>query len=62
MCEECHTSPHLEGCPNEPEPAVMCECSCCGGEIRMNDTFCRVDGESYCENCFDIEVAQEEED
>jgi len=33
-CEYCHSYPHLQGCPNEPEPKIHGYCPLCYGALR----------------------------
>ena len=58
MCEHCHRSPHLPGCPNEPEPPHVYICSGCGASIVDGEDFYRIMGEPFCEEC--IQNAKEE--
>lgn len=53
FCEHCHSSPHLSGCPNAPEPRTVYICSECGEMICEGDWFYRVLGETYCEECME---------
>ena len=53
MCEFCHNSPHLAGCPNADDPPAVFICSECGEMIREGDWFYRVLGETYCEECME---------
>ena len=52
-CEHCHSSPHLTGCPNAPDPRTVFICSECGEMICEGDGFYRVMQETYCEDCMD---------
>ena len=42
--------------PPEPELAFFCEG--CGNEIYVGDTYYRVDGKNYCEDCVSQEIAE----
>lgn len=53
MCEFCHHSPHLTGCPNAPDPRTVFICSKCREMIYEGDGFYRVMQETYCEECMD---------
>lgn len=58
ICEICRKSPCDTRCPNAPEPPVIHECASCGEEIREGDTYYRLDGIPYCEEC--VEIGREE--
>lgn len=58
MCEHCHCSPHLTGCPNAPDPPHVYICSGCGGSIVDGEDFYRIMGETFCEDC--IQNSKEE--
>lgn len=58
MCEYCHKFPHALGCPNDPDPDVVFECSACGADIREGEACCKAAGYVYCYECFRIESAE----
>ena len=53
MCDICHHSPCLHGCPNEPDAEAVYTCSFCGEDIVEGDEYVEFDHEYYHENCFD---------
>lgn len=53
MCQYCHYSPHLSGCPDALDPPGVFICSDCGNMIHEGDWFYRVLGETYCEECME---------
>lgn len=62
MCEYCHQYPHALGCPNDPDPEVIYECSACGADIVEGEDYYEVDGEPYCDGCVRSRTAEVEED
>ena len=58
ICIECRKNPCDPRCPNAPEPPVVFVCTSCHAEIREGDTFYRLDGCPYCEEC--VEDGREE--
>lgn len=53
MCEICHYTPCLSGCPNAPDPPAAFRCLDCGEDIYPGDEYARIGGEEYCEGCID---------
>jgi hypothetical protein len=53
MCELCHHSPCLSGCPNEPGPRAVYTCANCGDDIYEGDDVFDISGEHWCEACID---------
>lgn len=53
MCSECHSWPHLPGCPNAPEPKAIYTCKACGDGIIAGDEYAEIDGDYYHEDCLD---------
>lgn len=53
MCEICHYTPCLSGCPNAPDPPAAFECHSCGEGICPGDEYARIGGAEYCERCID---------
>lgn len=51
MCDFCHHSPHLCGCPEAPEPIHIFICSECGESIYEGESYYDVMGEQFCEEC-----------
>ena len=60
MCQECHHSPHLSGCPNEPAPEYREICHCCGDEIYEWEEYWE-DAEGYplCKLCVEVMSGRE---
>ena len=54
MCQECKQYPCHPSCPNAPEPAVVCKCDNCGGEIRVGEFMWKLDIGNVCEDCIDL--------
>lgn len=52
MCDVCHCSPCLRGCPNEPDPPVFGYCKWCNDEIFAGDEYVDLDDEYYHVECF----------
>ena len=50
-CELCHQFPHAAGCPNAPEPEVVCVCDVCGAEICKGDLYYAKDVTCICDDC-----------
>lgn len=61
MCDLCMQTPCANGCPNEPDPRVIYECSACGAEIVEGDECCKAAGYVYCNECYRIESAEFDE-
>ena len=53
MCEICHYTPCLSGCPNAPDPPPAFRCHGCEEAIYPEDEYARIDGVEYCEDCID---------
>ena len=53
MCSECHSWPHLPGCPNAPEPKAIFTCKHCGDGIIAEDEFADIDGDKYHAECLE---------
>lgn len=53
MCELCHASPCLTGCPNAPEPKAVYHCANCSSSIIEGEGCYEIDGEIYCECCIE---------
>lgn len=51
-CEECHSFPHLPGCPNGPDTTEQCEC--CGAKVHPDTLVKRV-----CERCRRVNMTAE---
>ena len=51
MCEICHQSPCLHGCPNEDEPKAVYTCCQCGEGIYEGDRYFDSDNGPICEDC-----------
>ena len=55
MCEICHHTPCLSGCPNEKVTSVPC--NKCGELINLGDFFAvDDDGNYYCDKCADEQI------
>jgi len=52
MCEICHYTPCLSGCPNAPEPPSIGQCKFCGEDIQVGEEYFEYDGKKYHEECF----------
>lgn len=39
MCDICMHSPHLPGCPEEPEPHEIGKCALCGDPIYTGEEY-----------------------
>lgn len=52
MCSVCGMTPCLAGCPNEPLPKVVHQCSFCGEDIVEGELMVELDGEAFHEDCF----------
>ena len=53
MCDQCHSSPHLRGCPNAPEPEMRAYCAMCGEGIAFESYYEDRHGEALCDYCAD---------
>ena len=53
MCEICHYTPCLSGCPNAPDPPAAFRCHGCGEAIYPEEEYARVDCVEYCKDCID---------
>ena len=53
MCEICHYTPCLSGCPNAPDPPAAFRCYGCEEAIYPEEEYARIDGVEYCEDCID---------
>jgi hypothetical protein len=53
MCDLCLLYPCHPGCPNAPEPPVVCECSQCGEPIYEGDAVYDIHDEKWCESCIE---------
>lgn len=53
MCEECHCSPCLSGCPNASDPPTVARCHRCGEAIIPGDEYAVINGMPFCECCID---------
>lgn len=62
MCDECHTSPHLRECPNEPDPPAYCSCDSCDGIIYVGDEYYEAGMFRYCADCVTVKTAEEDEE
>ena len=59
MCKICLQTPCLSQCPNAM-PVIVHECTLCGGEIYLGDTYYDIEGKPICEEC--INEARREAD
>lgn len=50
MCEICHQSPCMPGCPNAPEPPGFV-CKRCGETITEGESYFEAYDGKYCEDC-----------
>lgn len=53
MCSECHSWPHLPGCPNAPDPVPVMTCSLCGEGILEGDEYLNGPEGPVCGACLD---------
>ena len=50
MCELCHETPCLPGCPNAPVDKSRLICAWCDEPI-FDDQYFSIDGEPVCSDC-----------
>lgn len=53
MCENCHTYPHMPGCPNAPEPEVVGTCAWCEENIITGEAYAEINGKMYHTDCIE---------
>jgi len=61
MCDFCHSSPHLPGCPNEPAPKAVCVCDYCGEDIVVGDEYVKVFDSVFHLACYEddpVDIAE----
>jgi hypothetical protein len=51
MCDVCHYTPCLNGCPNQPEPEAVYTCSSCKEGIFDGEEYAEIDGSYYHLEC-----------
>jgi hypothetical protein len=51
MCEICHHTPCVGGCPNAPEPIPVYECAWCEKPILVGDEYYDINGDRICDEC-----------
>ncbi len=59
MCMYCRSIPHLQGCPEAPEPEPLYVCSICDKGIFEGEKYYDSPNGCVCESCIDSMTASE---